>query len=529
MTLLSIDNLSIYFGDSHVVRDLSLQIARGEIVAVVGESGSGKSLTASAILKLLPGNAATQGTIRFEGETLSDKSEADIAQYRGNRIGMIFQEPMSALNPLHTIQRQVIEPYCIHHRISRHSPQAHQRLTELMGVVGLGHLVDRGTLYPHQLSGGERQRAMIAMAIANDPALLIADEPTTALDVTLQRQILDLLKSLQAQHGMGMLFITHDLPMVRAFADRVYVLREGKVVETGSVDAIFTHAQHPYTQLLLASAPHGTAAPIAPDAAPLLETDALTVAFPIKSPLLRRTRRETRAVDQVSLTLRTGETLGIVGESGSGKTSLCLAILRLIKSTGPIVFLGDRLDMLDRRHMRPLRRAMQLVFQDPYGSLNPRMTVGELVAEGLRVHAAPSRGKTSQEISDAVDAILLQVGLTTDMKHRYPHEFSGGQRQRIAIARAMILKPKLVVLDEPTSALDMTVQKQVLDLLRTLQIEHGVSYLLISHDLRVIRAVSHQVLVLKAGRMVEQGPAEALFQTPQHPYTQALFNAAFDA
>ena len=524
MTLLTIENLTIHFGDTAVVREVLLSVEKGQIVAIVGESGSGKTLTAQSILKLLPGNAEVSGKITFNGTDITHWTDAQMATLRGDRIGMIFQEPMSALNPLHTIARQVIEPYCIHRRVRRTSAQAQQKLAELFDAVGLSHLKSRGKLYPHQLSGGERQRAMIAMAIANDPDLLIADEPTTALDITLQHQILDLLKKLQTERGMGMLFITHDLPMVKSFADRVYVMREGRVMEAGTIAEIFTDSYHPYTKELIASAPHGIPQPVGAHAEEILSTEHLCVNFPVKGGLLRHTIATVPAVKNVTLRLRAGETVGIVGESGSGKTSLGLAILRLIDSHGPILFLGHALDAMTREQIRPHRADMQLVFQDPFGSLNPRMTVGELVAEGLLVHTPEATAATRD---DAVDTILAQVGLTPEMKHRYPHEFSGGQRQRIAIARAMILRPKLVVLDEPTSALDMTVQKQVLDLLRDFQQTHGVSYLFISHDLRVIRAIAHQVIVMKSGDVVEHAPAEQLFTNPQHEYTQALLGAAF--
>ena len=524
MSLLTIDHLNISFGNSHVVRDVSLTVAKGEILAIVGESGSGKSLTAHAILKLLPTNAKVSGSIIFNDEPLSNLTNAAIAKYRGNHVGMIFQEPMTALNPLHPIGKQMIESYCLHHRVSRRSKQAKAKLAELFHIVGLDHLADRGALYPHQLSGGERQRVMIAMAISNDPDLLIADEPTTALDVTLQHQILDLLRKLQAERGMGMIFITHDLLTVRAIADRVAVMQEGQIVEYAATQQIFAAPQHFYTQMLLAAAPHGVADPIREDAAEVLRLDQLAVDYPVKSGLLRRTIRTVRAVEGVSLSLRAGETIGIVGESGSGKSSLGLAVLRLTASRGPIVFLGSRFDTLDKTALRAARRHAQIVFQDPYGSLNPRMTVGEIVAEGLKVHA-DQRGPAA--ITTAVDEILHQVGLTPDMKTRYPHEFSGGQRQRIAIARAMILKPKLVVLDEPTSALDMSVQSHVLDLLKALQKSHDTAYLFISHDLRVIQAVAHQVIVLKAGQVVEHDWTDQLFAAPQHPYTQALLKAAF--
>jgi microcin C transport system ATP-binding protein len=520
MTLLSIDNLCVCFGDFNAVQDLSLSIAKGEILALVGESGSGKSLTASAILKLLPENAQLSGAITFDGESLSPKTNASIAKWRGNRIGMIFQEPMTALNPLHPIARQMIEGYCWHQRIKPSHPKARARLAELFDMVGLAHLKTRGKIYPHQLSGGERQRVMIAMAMACEPDLLIADEPTTALDVTLQQQILALLKKLQAERGMGMLFITHDLLTVQKIADCVAVMQHGRIVEQGPVQQIFAAPQHSYTKMLLAAAPQGEAVPIAPGAAEIMRTEKLNVRFPIKGGLLRRTIGETHAVQNASFTIRAGETVGIVGESGSGKSSLGYALLRLIASTGPIVFLGTRIDPLTRKQLLPMRADMQLVFQDPYSSLNPRMTVGDIVAEGLKLHAPKA---TDYDVR--VDEILRQVGLTPDMKNRYPHAFSGGQRQRIAIARAMILKPKLVVLDEPTSALDMSVQRQVLELLRDLQQSHDVAYLFISHDLRVIRAMAHQVLVMQKGMVVEQGPVQQIFGAPQHEYTQTLLKA----
>ena len=523
MTLLAIEKLGLAFGENKVVRDVSLTIERGEISAIVGESGSGKSLTAHAIMKLLPPNAKQEGRILFNDVDIAQFTKPEMARLRGNRIGMIFQEPMTALNPLHTIHRQIIEPYCLHQKVKPRSPKAQQKLRELFDAVGLAHLTTRGKIYPHQLSGGERQRVMIAMAIANDPDLLIADEPTTALDVTLQEQILVLLKNLQVERGMGMLFITHDLLTVRAIADRVTVMREGRILEAGSTHEIFNDAYHPYTKELLAAAPEGNAEPLKANAPEILRTENLSVTFPVKSPVLRRVVSNTVAVQGVSLSIRAGETIGIVGESGSGKSSLGYGILRLIESNGPIVFMGKRFDSMEQEELRAARKDIQLVFQDPYGSLNPRMNVGDVIAEGLKIHAHLSRA----DIEKAVDEIMAQVGLTPDMKLRYPHEFSGGQRQRIAIARAMILKPKLVVLDEPTSALDMSVQKQVLALLKMLQQTHDVSYLFISHDLRVIRAVAHQVLVLRKGEVVEQNSAANIFAAPQHEYTKALLEASF--
>ena len=543
--LLTISNLSIRFGATTVVDDVSLTLARGEVLAIVGESGSGKSLTAQSIVQLLPGNATVGGNISLNTgdspltthHSLLTLSERDITGVRGREVGMIFQEPMTALNPLHPISKQMIEGYCWHQRVARSDAKAKTKLAELYEAVGLQHLTARGTIYPHQLSGGERQRVMIAMAIANDPALLIADEPTTALDVTLIGQILGLLKSLQSAKNMGMIFITHDLLMVQHIADRVAVMKQGKIVETGKVKEVFAAPQHEYTKMLLAAAPSGAPSPILAGAKPVLSTENLSVRFPVKSPILRRTLRMVEAVKNVSFTLHEGETLGVVGESGSGKSSLGYALLRLVKSEGPIVFLGNRLDQFRREEMRRARADLQIVFQDPYSSLNPRMTVEEIITEGLKLHkrvasdqckevASSSRG--TDHYLPLVTDILTQVGLTPDMLHRYPHEFSGGQRQRIAIARAMVLKPALVVLDEPTSALDMSVQKQVLELLKSLQQTHRVSYIFISHDLRTVKAMAHQVLVLKRGEVVEYGAAESIFAAPQHDYTRTLFAAAFE-
>ena len=530
VTLLSIQNLTLTFGDTAVVDDVSLTLARGEVLALVGESGSGKSLTAQAILKLLPSNANTQGEIflhpspvtRHPSPNLLSLSEADITAYRGLHVGMIFQEPMTALNPLHPISKQMIESYCWHNKLSPKSDAAKQKLLQLYADVGLRHLADRGTIYPHQLSGGERQRVMIAMAIACDPELLIADEPTTALDVTLVGQILDLLKSLQRTRNMGMIFITHDLLMVQQIADRVAVMHYGKIVESGTVVQVFAAPQHDYTKMLLAAAPSGAPAPLTPDAPVIMSCDTLSVNFPVKSPILRRTLRVVHAVKGATFTLRAGETLGVVGESGSGKSSLGYALLRLIQSDGPIVFLGERIDTQTTNQLRTVRGDMQIVFQDPFSSLNPRMSVRDIILEGLRLHEPRATDHASR-----LEEILTQVGLNSDMQHRYPHEFSGGQRQRIAIARAMVLKPALVVLDEPTSALDMSVQKQVLELLKSIQKSHDVAYIFISHDLRTVRAMAHQVLVLKRGEVVEHGDAKRIFAAPQHDYTRKLFAAAF--
>ncbi len=520
--LLSINNLDISFrSGTHAVKGISLTMHKGELLALVGESGSGKTLTALSLLKLLPHEANMTGEVLFNGEDIITKSATEVAKLRGNRIGMIFQEPMTALNPLHPIRRQIVESYKWHQKVK--GAPAQTKIRELLESVGLSHLTERGKTYPHELSGGERQRVMIGMAIANDPDLLIADEPTTALDVTLQGQILQLIKKLQTERGMGILLITHDLTVVRKVADRVAVMSQGEIVETGTVKEIFENPQHAYTKMLLGAMPKGVAPPVASGAKTVLDTT-LRVHFPVKSSFLRRTVSVVKAVDDIRITAREGETIGIVGESGSGKSSLGYAILRLIKSEGPIVFMGRRVDALGKEALRALRADMQLVFQDPYSSLNPRMTVGQIISEGLEIHQ-PHLSRA--EVATAVAEIVAQVGLDPEMTHRYPHEFSGGQRQRIAIARAMILRPKLMVLDEPTSALDMSVQGQVLDLLRKLQRTYGTTYLFISHDLRVIKALAHHVMVLKKGEVVEEGPAHSLFNDPQHEYTKALMHAAF--
>lgn len=530
MSLLSIQNLSLTFGEgnkaTHAVKNASLTIEKGELLAVVGESGSGKSLSALSVLGLQPHEARIQGNIHFKGETLLEgatTNEAALARIRGNRIGMIFQEPMTALNPLHVIGRQLVEAYKWH---TGHTGEVvKQRARDLLAQVGLTHMTDRmENTYPHQLSGGERQRLMIGMAIANDPDLLIADEPTTALDVTLQIQILRLLKQLQQERQMGVLLITHDLTVVKKIADRVAVMQQGEIVEMGKVADVFASPKHPYTQMLLAAQPKGDPAPIPRPAVEVLRSDGLSVRYPIKSPILRRVKSYVEAVKDVKLFIRAGETVGVVGESGSGKSSLGYGVLRLIESEGPIIFCGEQIQGLSSRTLRARRKEMQLVFQDPFSSLNPRMTVGEIISEGLEVHFPQ---QSAQENAYEVDKMLEQVGLDVATKYRYPHEFSGGQRQRVAIARAMILKPKLVVLDEPTSALDMSVQAQVIDLLRDLQISHQVAYILISHDLRVVKAMAHYMFVLKRGEVMEQGKAHEIFDNPQHEYTQALMHAAF--
>jgi microcin C transport system ATP-binding protein len=530
MPLLAIKNLSVTFrtpgGDVAAVRDVSLELEKGETLALVGESGSGKSATALSILQLLPYPAARHGagsSIAFEGEELVGAGEAALRRIRGDRIAMVFQEPMTSLNPLHTIEKQVTEALHLHHRID--ARRARERAVELLHLVGLAEAERRLDAYPHQLSGGQRQRVMIAMALANTPDILIADEPTTALDVTVQAQILKLLKDLQARFGMALFLITHDLTIVRKMADRVAVMTEGEIVERGTTAEIFVSAKHPYTRRLIAAEPKGEPLARAAREKALVETEKLKVWFPIKSGIFRRTTGYVKAVDGISLDLRVGETLGVVGESGSGKTTLGLAILRLIASEGAIRFDGKALDPLGPAALRPLRRQMQIVFQDPFASLSPRLSVGQIVEEGLKVHRL---GGSADERRDLIAAALEEVGLDPDARHRYPHEFSGGQRQRIAIARALVLKPRFVVLDEPTSSLDMSVQAQIVDLLRALQERHGLAYIFISHDLRVVRALAHEVLVMKDGRVVEAGPAQDIFARPREPYTRALMAAAFD-
>jgi microcin C transport system ATP-binding protein len=527
--LLSIRDLSVEFvQDGHVTRAVdrvSFDIAKGETVALVGESGSGKSVTALSILKLLPYPAARHpsGQVLFNGQNLLDRNERDLRAVRGADISMVFQEPMTSLNPLHTIERQVGEILELHRGWSK--PKIRARVLELLEQVGIRDPEQRLDAYPHQLSGGQRQRVMIAMALANEPDLLIADEPTTALDVTVQAQILKLLEELQKKLGMAMLFITHDLGIVRKFADRVCVMTKGRIVETGPVEAVFTKPQHAYTKHLLAAEPKGNPPPVNAKAPIIVSGDNVRVWFPIKRGFFRKTVGHIKAVDGVSVTVREGQTLGVVGESGSGKTTLGLALLRLISSEGPIVYLGNRIEDKTRNEMRALRKDMQVVFQDPYGSLSPRMSVADIVAEGLRVHG---KKQTAEERRVTVASALSEVGIDPASMDRYPHEFSGGQRQRIAIARAMALNPKFVVLDEPTSALDMSVQAQIVDLLRDLQKKHDLSYLFISHDLKVVRALASEVIVLKDGKVVEQGPSKKIFEKPETDYTKALIAAALD-
>ena len=526
--LLAVRDLAVTFGADEqavqAVRGVSFDINRGETLALVGESGSGKSVTALSVLQLLPYPSASHptGSIRFQGQELVGASTRELLQVRGNRISMIFQEPMTSLNPLHTIERQVNEVLILHKGLSREA--ARKRTLELLDQVGIPEAAKRLDAYPHQLSGGQRQRVMIAMALANEPDLLIADEPTTALDVTIQAQILKLLKSLQARYGMALLFITHDLGIVRKMADRVCVMTKGRIVEHGPVAEVFDHPQHSYTQHLLSAEPKGRPADVDPAAPEILRLDDLRVHFPIRRGVLRRTVGHVKAVDGVSIALREGHTIGLVGESGSGKTTLGLALLRLERSEGGIRFDGQDLQALSQRDLRPLRRQMQIVFQDPFSSLSPRMSVGEIIGEGLEVH----RIGTREERQEMIVRVLREVGLDAAALDRYPHEFSGGQRQRIAIARALVLKPRLIVLDEPTSALDMSVQAQIVDLLRDLQARYKLAYLFISHDLKVVRALADEVVVLRHGKVVERGAATQVFQAPQTPYTQALIAAAFN-
>ncbi|MGB8156886.1 MAG: ABC transporter ATP-binding protein [Pseudolabrys sp.] len=526
--ILSIRDLSIAFGrgDREVlaVDHVSFDIRKGETMALVGESGSGKSITALSVMKLLPYPSAhhPSGSIKFQGRELLTLTEAQIRHVRGNDIAIIFQEPMTSLNPLHTIEKQIREILMLHQGITGEAALA--RIVELLGQVGIPDPVGRLKSYPHQLSGGQRQRVMIAMALANNPDLLIADEPTTALDVTVQAQILKLLKDTQTSLGMSMLFITHDLGIVRKLADRLCVMQRGKIVEQGEVERVFTAPEHPYTRALLAAEPKPDPAPPCPDAPVVIQTKDLKVWFPIKRGVLRKIVGHIKAVDGVSIQLRKGETLGVVGESGSGKTTLGLAILRLISSTGPIVFMGNEIDGLKFKQMRPFRHNMQIVFQDPYGSLSPRMSVSDIIEEGLWVHhPGLSRAEREKRVVDA----LNDVGLDPQTRFRYPHEFSGGQRQRIAVARALVLEPTFIVLDEPTSALDMLIQSQMVDLLRDLQKRHDLTYMFISHDLRVVAALASRLLVLRYGKMVEEGAALELFKAPKTEYTRALLAAAF--
>jgi microcin C transport system ATP-binding protein len=528
-SLLRVENLTLAFkqgAHENVVADrVSFEIKKGETLALVGESGSGKSVSALSILRLLPPSAVWRedSRILFEGRDLLKLSERELRGVRGSDISMVFQEPMTSLNPLHTIERQIAEVIQLHKNLSDRDTRT--RVIELLSEVGIPEPETRLSSYPHQLSGGQRQRVMIALALANEPKLFIADEPTTALDVTVQAQILRLLKSLKDKHGMAMLFITHDLGIVRKIADRVCVMKQGKIVEENTVAELFARPQHPYTQALIAAEPKGNPAPMHPEAPVIAETNDLRVWFPIRRGFLRKTVGHIKAVDGISLAIRKGETLGVVGESGSGKTTLGLAMLRLISSQGKIVFLGKSIQGLRFKEMRLVRRDMQIVFQDPYGSLSPRMSIADIVGEGLKVH----QPQLSADARDGrVVTALKEVGLDADARHRYPHEFSGGQRQRVALARAIVLEPTFVVLDEPTSALDMMIQAQMVDLLRDLQKRRELTYMFISHDLKVVAALASSLIVMRNGKVVEQGEAKEIFARPQSEYTRALFAAAFN-
>ena len=526
--LVDVKNLSVEFGEgaeaSRVVKGVSFNIKKGETVALVGESGSGKTVSALSILKLLPPSAShPTGEIWLEGKDILKLEEADMRSIRGDKISIIFQEPMTTLNPLHTIEVQVGEILKLHQDLD--DATVRQRVIELLSKVGIRDPEKRLSAYPHQLSGGQRQRVMIAIALANEPDLLIADEPTTALDVTIQAQILELLRNLQKEMGMAMLLITHDLGIVRRMAERVYVMQNGEIVEDGTTAQVFEAPRHPYTRHLIAAEPKGQPPTTDPSAPVVVETDNLKVWFPIKKGLLQKTVDYVKAVDGLTMKLRAGETLGVVGESGSGKTTLGLAILRLISSEGPIAYVGKHIDSFSSREMRPLRKEMQIVFQDPYGSLSPRLTVGQIIEEGL-VILQPELDEDARRVR--VGAALKEVGLDPNAQDRYPHEFSGGQRQRIAIARAMVLEPKFVMLDEPTSALDMSVQAQIVDLLRDLQNKRKLAYLFISHDLKVVRALSNYAIVMRNGKVVEEGPTADIFAHPKEDYTKALIAAAFD-
>lgn len=526
--LLTVKDLSIRFatrgGDVDVVKKINFELYAGETLALVGESGSGKSVTALSILQLLNPYQASypSGSIQFHSEEIIGAPSVVMERIRGDQIGMIFQEPMTSLNPLHTIEKQLNEVLLIHKGLN--NKEARARSLELLSLVGLDQVAERLGAYPHQLSGGQRQRVMIAMALANDPDILIADEPTTALDVTVQAQILTLLSELQAKLGLAVLLITHDLTVVENVAHRVCVMRHGELLETGSTHEVFTNPQHPYTQELLASEPRGRAPKVDSSIDPILRTEDLKVWFPIKRGILRRTVGHVKAVDGVSLELRPGETLGVVGESGSGKSTLAQALLRLVPSEGAIWFDGKPIHELSSKSVKPLREDMQVVFQDPFGSLSPRMSIADIVLEGLRAH---NRLPEPEAADRLVVDVLNQVGLDPESRFRYPHEFSGGQRQRVAIARALILEPRLIMLDEPTSALDRAVQVQLIELLRDLQARLGLAYLFISHDLKVVRAMSSRLIVMKSGKAVESGDVDTVFDSPTHPYTRELITAAY--
>ena len=526
--LLDIQDLAVDFrtegGAVHAVKGLSLSIDRGETVALVGESGSGKSVTALSVLQLLPYPTASHpvGSIRLEGQELLGAPASTMRTVRGNRVAMVFQEPMTSLNPLHSIEKQLAETLRLHKGMGK--ADARQRTLELLHLVGLAEAEKRLTAFPHELSGGQRQRVMIAMALVNEPALLIADEPTTALDVTIQAQILQLLKSLQRRFNMAMLFITHDLTIVRKVADRVCVMQHGEIVESGATARIFEAPAHPYTQRLIQAQPSGTA-PTSAAAPSLIRTENLRVWYPIRAGLLRRTVDHVKAVDGLTLNVQAGQTVGVVGESGSGKTTLGLALLRLIASRGAIYFRDTLIQGLKSHALRSLRREMQIIFQDPFGSLSPRLSIAQIIEEGLKVHGTVSTAEAREE---SIIAALQEVGLDPESRHRYPHEFSGGQRQRVAIARALVLKPAFIVLDEPTSSLDVSVQAQILALLRQLQRDHNLAYLFISHDLKVVRAMANYLVVMYHGKVVEEGPTEAIFEHPRDAYTKRLLAASLD-
>nr|WP_294548422.1 ABC transporter ATP-binding protein [uncultured Rhodopila sp.] len=522
MSLITVDNLTVSFGDRTVVDRVSFTLDRGETLALVGESGSGKSLTALSLLQLLPPGARCTGRVVVDGQSVIGAGDRLLRRLRGGVAGMVFQEPMTSLNPLTRIGRQVAEAVQLHRRLTPDAARA--RVIKLLNEVGFPDAAHRLEAFPHQLSGGQRQRVMIAMALANDPALLIADEPTTALDVTIQAQILKLLAAEKSARGLALLLISHDLAIVRRYADRVCVMKDGEVVESGRVSDVFDAPAHPYTCMLLAAEPRGRPLPLRPNVPALMQATDVKVHFPIRRGVLRRTVGFVRAVDGVDVAVHEGETVGLVGESGSGKSTMGYALLRLVDAEGCIRFAGKDLASFDKRRLRQMRADMQIVFQDPFGSLSPRLTVAEIVGEGLTVH---ERSLSRAERGARVAAALEEVGLASDIGDRYPHEFSGGQRQRIAIARAMVLKPRFVVLDEPTSALDMSVQAQIVDLLQQLQHDHSLGYLFISHDLRVVRALAHRIVVLRHGLVVEQGAAEDVLARPRHDYTRALMAAAF--
>ena len=526
MSLLQVRDLRVRFSQdgnkTEAVKGVSFDVAPGETVALVGESGSGKSVTALSTVSLLGDAAEVSGSVTYNGQEMIGAPDRLLRQVRGNDISFVFQEPMTSLNPLHKLEKQLRESLELHQGLTGDAARA--RILELLNKVGIRDPESRLEAYPHQLSGGQRQRVMIAMALANDPDLLIADEPTTALDVTIQAQILDLLADLQKSEGMSLLFITHDLTIVRKFADRVCVMKDGEIVEHGDTREIFAAPSHDYTRMLLSAESTGSPDPVPADSEEIARTDHLKIWFPIQRGLMKRTVGYVKAVNDATISVRAGETVGIVGESGSGKTTLALAIMRLIQSEGAITFRGEDVNRWSVKRLRKLRSEMQIVFQDPYGSLSPRMTCEQIIAEGLEVHGAPD-GRKHREL---VAEVMAEVGLDPATMFRYPHEFSGGQRQRIAIARAMVLRPRLLVLDEPTSALDMTVQVQIVDLLRKLQRKHGLAYLFISHDLKVVRAMSHQVIVMKDGDVVETGTAQEIFDAPRTDYTRKLMAAAFD-